>query len=129
MGNQIQNYLVIPNAEKINQNVRTLFIEQTMKGLVDERGYSQLEPSPIDSNGNYSNSLFINQPIILKGYQPIPDLGRGDEINPQFQRLHYQKACGSNSSIVVHIDIVDQNSNLEGLDGLVIDNGLLVKIV
>lgn len=127
MGDQIQNYSVIPDAETISQSERDRFIEQTMKGLVDERGYCPLEPSPMGGGMGYWDGHSVNQPVKLGEYEQMPDARWGGKMNPSFQKLHYQNAEGNPGSMIVHIDIVNQNPNLNGLDGLLIKDAILSK--
>jgi len=126
MENQIQNYSVIPNAEKINQPERDKFIEQTMKGLVNEKGYCPLEGGPMGGQGYWDNH-FVNQPVKLGKYEQIPDQRWKGQMNPRFQKLNYQNTDGNSKSMIVHIDIVNQNPNLNGLDGLLIKDAILAK--
>jgi hypothetical protein len=129
MENQIQNYSVIPDAEKINQPEGDRFIEQTLKGMVDERGYCPLEGGPMGGQGYWDNH-FVNQPVKLGEYESIPTTGGFNNYpsNPRFQKLNYALKDGTPKSMIVHIDIVDQNPNLNGLDGLLIKDAILAKI-
>lgn len=128
MNNQIQNYSVIPDAKSINQPKRDSFIEETMKGLVNERGYCPLEGGPMGGQGYWDNH-FVNQPIKLGEYESIPSTGGWNnyDSNPRFQKLNYFLEDSTPKSMIVHIDIVEQNPNLSGLDGLLIKDAILAK--
>jgi hypothetical protein len=127
MENQIANYIVIPDGEKIRQSEVERFIERVKKGMVDERGFCPLEYGPYGTEGYWDNH-FVNSPVKLGEYREMPDLRWAGRKNPRFQELDYQTPDGITYSMKVHIDIIKEHPEVKGLDGLLIKDAILVKL-
>ncbi len=125
MENNIQEYTVIPDGERVRDSERDRFVTGVMRGQVTERGYRQLVACL--GGWGYKDDDFSNHPVSILKYETMPNLRWPGQINPCFQKLVFRNQDNTLGDMVVRMWDVTQNPSIAGQDGLLIDKGILVK--
>jgi hypothetical protein len=148
MENQIDKYVPIPNADETSSFERDKFwVANAMKSMIDERGYCPL--SPVLGGMGFRDDQWVNEEIRLEGFKKRTkivgscSLYSGSELKKvddlEFCDLGYLRGDGSSGSIKVSNHTLtclknaeelgwDLPEDLKGLEGFLVEGGVLVKV-